>query len=158
VHGWGVRWWQVGLTCLGSWLIGVWYKRRRDEASGVGRCMRLFTTLAVRAIDPTLTVASRAHTRTFAHTRLTECKGTIQLACALVCIGAVGQCIAQTFEEFNAARVIAGLGIGFSSALTPVYIAEVSEASNRGMMVRRLQDILLLLVVRATPSSCTWLL
>mmetsp|Transcript_15451 Transcript_15451/g.39954 ORF Transcript_15451/g.39954 Transcript_15451/m.39954 type:complete len:499 (+) Transcript_15451:73-1569(+) len=62
-------------------------------------------------------------------------RGTIQLACVLVCLGAAGQCLVRTYLLFNAARVVAGLGIGFSSALTPVYIAEVSEAGNRGMMV-----------------------
>lgn len=62
-------------------------------------------------------------------------RGTIQLACVLVCLGAVGQCLAHSFLLFNLARAVAGTGIGFSSALTPVYIAEVSEASNRGMMV-----------------------
>jgi MFS family permease len=62
-------------------------------------------------------------------------KGTIQIACVLVILGAAGQCLAPTYLIFNLARVAAGLGIGFSSALTPVYISEVSEASNRGMMV-----------------------
>eukprot|EP00038_Savillea_parva_P010102 m.187985 g.187985 ORF g.187985 m.187985 type:complete len:501 (+) comp17243_c0_seq1:32-1534(+) len=62
-------------------------------------------------------------------------RGTIQLACMLVCLGAAGQCLAHSYLVFNLARIAAGLGIGFSSALTPVYIAEVSEAGNRGMMV-----------------------
>lgn len=32
-------------------------------------------------------------------------------------------------------RFVAGLGIGLSSALTPVFISEISPASHRGMLV-----------------------
>lgn len=62
-------------------------------------------------------------------------RGTIQLACFLVCLGAAGQCFAPSYVFFNGSRLVAGLGIGFSSALTPVYISEIAFANKRGMMV-----------------------
>eukprot|EP00041_Stephanoeca_diplocostata_P016512 m.325623 g.325623 ORF g.325623 m.325623 type:complete len:112 (-) comp20386_c0_seq37:420-755(-) len=62
-------------------------------------------------------------------------RGTIQVACALVIIGAIVQCLSTQLYELYIGRFVAGLGIGLSSALTPVFISEISPALLLGCTV-----------------------
>jgi len=50
-------------------------------------------------------------------------------------VGAVLAALAPTTSILLAGRVIVGVGIGFASMLTPLYLAEVAPAENRGALV-----------------------
>ena len=50
-------------------------------------------------------------------------------------IGAILAALAPTTAALLAGRVIVGVGIGFASMLTPLYLAEVAPAENRGALV-----------------------
>lgn len=53
----------------------------------------------------------------------------------LYLVSALGCALAHSWTTFVLARFIAGLAIGSSSVLAPVYIAEISSAERRGRMV-----------------------
>jgi SP family xylose:H+ symportor-like MFS transporter len=57
------------------------------------------------------------------------------LAAVLFTASAWGAATAHNFEVFVAFRIIGGIGIGLASALSPMYIAEVSPAEKRGTFV-----------------------
>ena len=55
--------------------------------------------------------------------------------CAIVfAISGVLSAVPRTFEQFLAARFLAGLGIGASSIICPIYIAEISPEQWRGRL------------------------
>ncbi len=56
-------------------------------------------------------------------------------AAALFTIAAIGTGAANQFTLFILFRLIGGLGIGLASALSPMYIAEISPAHMRGRLV-----------------------
>jgi SP family sugar porter-like MFS transporter len=56
-------------------------------------------------------------------------------AAVLFTVSAIGTGLFDDFTLFNIARFIGGVGIGVASALSPMYIAEVSPAHIRGRMV-----------------------
>jgi sugar porter (SP) family MFS transporter len=56
-------------------------------------------------------------------------------AAALFTIAAIGTGAVNQFTLFVIFRLIGGLGIGLASALSPMYIAEISPASMRGRLV-----------------------
>ncbi len=56
-------------------------------------------------------------------------------AAMLFTVSAVATGLFNDFTMFNIARFIGGIGIGVASALSPMYIAEVSPAEIRGRMV-----------------------
>lgn len=59
----------------------------------------------------------------------------VLFACALLyAISGLLSAIPQTFWQFLAARAISGLGIGASSMICPVYIAELAPAEKRGRL------------------------
>jgi len=60
---------------------------------------------------------------------------TLRLLAALYLISSIGCALAWGWYPLLAARFIAGLAIGGSSVLGPVYIAEVSPAPRRGRLV-----------------------
>ncbi|MFG6687739.1 sugar porter family MFS transporter [Mariniflexile sp. HNIBRBA6329] len=62
-------------------------------------------------------------------------KRPLLLAALLFTISAFGTGISETYEGFIIYRVIGGLGIGLASALSPMYIAEVSPSQFRGRFV-----------------------
>ncbi|MGY5356165.1 sugar porter family MFS transporter [Wenyingzhuangia sp. IMCC45467] len=62
-------------------------------------------------------------------------KRPLLLAALLFTISAFGSGVAQTYEVFIIYRIIGGLGIGLASALSPMYIAEVSPSQFRGRFV-----------------------
>ena len=53
----------------------------------------------------------------------------------LYVVSAVGCAVATTLTGFVAFRLLGGLAIGASSVLVPVYIAEISSAKRRGLLV-----------------------
>lgn len=53
----------------------------------------------------------------------------------LYVVSAIGCAVATTLTGFVAFRVLGGLAIGASSVLVPVYIAEISSAKRRGLLV-----------------------
>ena len=59
----------------------------------------------------------------------------VLFACAILyALSGLLSAIPRTFTEFLAARFISGLGIGASSMICPVYIAELSPAAKRGRL------------------------
>jgi len=57
------------------------------------------------------------------------------VAAALFTISAIGTGAASQFTPFILYRLIGGLGIGLASAISPMYIAEITPASMRGRLV-----------------------
>lgn len=62
-------------------------------------------------------------------------KPLLILAAVLFTVSAVATGVFNNFTLFNIARFVGGIGIGVASALSPMYIAEVSPAHIRGRMV-----------------------
>ena len=62
-------------------------------------------------------------------------KNCLFLAAVLFAISAIGSALPRTITEFNIYRIIGGLGIGFSSVVAPMYIAEIAPAAKRGRLV-----------------------
>jgi sugar porter (SP) family MFS transporter len=57
------------------------------------------------------------------------------LAAFLFAISALGSAVSNSVTFFALARLVGGLAIGLGSALTPVYIAEIAPARDRGKLV-----------------------
>jgi SP family arabinose:H+ symporter-like MFS transporter len=64
---------------------------------------------------------------------------TLRLTAVLYVISAVGSALAWSWPSLMVFRLIGGLGIGASSVLGPVYIAELSPAKWRGRLVGAFQ-------------------
>ncbi|MGZ3858728.1 MAG: sugar porter family MFS transporter [Flavisolibacter sp.] len=57
------------------------------------------------------------------------------LAALIFALSSLGMAYAATFSFFTVMRFTAGIGVGMASMLSPLYIAEVSPASDRGRNV-----------------------
>jgi MFS transporter, SP family, arabinose:H+ symporter len=62
-------------------------------------------------------------------------RASLQLTAVLYLLSAIGCAFAFDWYSFLLARFIGGLGIGASSVLGPMYIAEIAPASKRGRLV-----------------------
>lgn len=62
-------------------------------------------------------------------------RSSLLLAAILFAASTVGASLAHSVLVFSIGRLLGGLAIGLSSVLTPVYIAEVAPARNRGRLV-----------------------
>ncbi|MGL6262912.1 sugar porter family MFS transporter [Aeromonas jandaei] len=62
-------------------------------------------------------------------------KKPLILAAILFTISAWGTAAASNFDLFVVYRIVGGIGIGLASALSPMYIAEISPANKRGKFV-----------------------
>lgn len=62
-------------------------------------------------------------------------KRPLIIAAALFTVAAIGTGAVSHFTPFIIFRLIGGLGIGLASAISPMYIAEISPASMRGRLV-----------------------
>jgi sugar porter (SP) family MFS transporter len=62
-------------------------------------------------------------------------KTPLIIAAALFTISAIGTGAVSLFTPFIVYRLIGGLGIGLASAISPMYIAEISPAKMRGRLV-----------------------
>ncbi len=69
-------------------------------------------------------------------------KKTMILAALLFAVSAVGTAIPQTFWQWNAFRILGGIGIGVAMVISPVYIAEIAPTSIRGNLVTLNQFII----------------
>ena len=76
-------------------------------------------------------------------------KPLLVTAAVLFTVSAVATGIFNDFILFNVARFIGGVGIGVASALSPMYIAEVSPADIRGRMVSLNQMTIVLGILAA---------
>lgn len=56
-------------------------------------------------------------------------------AALLFVVSAIGTALASNFEIFVWWRILGGVGIGIASALSPMYIAEISPSAKRGKFV-----------------------
>ncbi|NPU98956.1 MAG: sugar porter family MFS transporter [Candidatus Omnitrophica bacterium] len=61
-------------------------------------------------------------------------KKLLFLSAILYAVSGIGSAIPRTFGQFLAARFVSGLGIGASSMICPVYIAEISPEKWRGRL------------------------
>lgn len=59
----------------------------------------------------------------------------LAIAALTFVISAWGTAMATSFDAFIVYRIVGGVGIGLASALSPMYIAEVSPAAQRGRFV-----------------------
>ncbi|KAM7275560.1 hypothetical protein ACFE04_017426 [Oxalis oulophora] len=59
---------------------------------------------------------------------------TIVLAAATFLIGALLMSLAPSYAYLLAGRIVAGIGVGYSLMIAPVYTAELSPAAQRGML------------------------
>ncbi len=62
-------------------------------------------------------------------------KKMLLAAAALFTISSLGTALPRNFTEFLIARLAGGLAIGLASTLSPLYIAEISPARIRGLLV-----------------------
>jgi sugar porter (SP) family MFS transporter len=86
-------------------------------------------------------------------------------AAALFTIAAIGTGAVNQFTPFIIFRLIGGLGIGLASAISPMYIAEISPAPLRGRLVSVNQLTIVIgilsaqfinyLIAEAVPASAT---
>lgn len=73
----------------------------------------------------------------------------LQTAAVLFTVSAVATGLFNDLTLFNIARLIGGVGIGVASALSPMYIAEVSPADIRGRLVSLNQMTIVLGILAA---------
>lgn len=76
-------------------------------------------------------------------------KPLLTTAAVLFTVSAIATGLFNDFTLFNIARFIGGVGIGVASALSPMYIAEVSPADIRGRMVSLNQMTIVLGILAA---------
>src|ERR1700690_1435467 len=94
-------------------------------------------------------------------------KRVLIAAAALFTLSSLGSALPNNLTQFVIARVIGGLAIGIASSLSPLYIAEISPAKTRGLMVSLNQlaivvGILLsysvnFLLTNAGPANWRWM-
>ena len=80
-------------------------------------------------------------------------KPLLMTAAVLFTVSAVATGLFNDFTLFNIARFIGGVGIGVASALSPMYIAEVSPAEIRGRMVSLNQMTIVLGILAAQVAN-----
>ena len=76
-------------------------------------------------------------------------KPLLTTAAVLFTVSAIGTGLFNDFTLFNISRFVGGMGIGVASALSPMYIAEVSPARIRGRMVSLNQMTIVLGILSA---------
>ena len=76
-------------------------------------------------------------------------KPLLIVAAVLFTVSAVATGLFNDFTLFNIARLVGGVGIGVASALSPMYIAEVSPTEIRGRMVSLNQMTIVLGILAA---------
>ena len=80
-------------------------------------------------------------------------KPLLMVSAVLFTVSAVATGLFNDFTLFNIARFIGGVGIGVASALSPMYIAEVSPAEIRGRMVSLNQMTIVLGILTAQIAN-----
>jgi sugar porter (SP) family MFS transporter len=80
-------------------------------------------------------------------------KKTLLLIGLLYVVSAVGCALAASVDVFVAARFLGGLGIGISTVVSPLYIAEIAPADYRGRLAGLFQFNIVLGIVVAFLSN-----
>lgn len=80
-------------------------------------------------------------------------KSTLLFIGLLYIIGAVGSALAQNVAVFTLARFIGGIGIGVSTVVAPMYIAEIAPPKNRGRLGGMFQFNIVLGILIAFVSN-----
>ena len=80
-------------------------------------------------------------------------KPLLMTAAVLFTVSAIGTGLFNDFTLFNIARFVGGMGIGVASALSPMYIAEVSPAAIRGRLVSLNQMTIVLGILAAQVAN-----
>jgi sugar porter (SP) family MFS transporter len=62
-------------------------------------------------------------------------KRVLLAAAALFALSSIGAALPRDLTEFAGARLLGGVAIGIASTLAPLYIAEISPAQQRGLLV-----------------------
>jgi sugar porter (SP) family MFS transporter len=62
-------------------------------------------------------------------------KRVLLAAAALFTLSSIGTALPRDLIEFSVARLVGGVAIGIASTLSPLYIAEISPAQKRGLLV-----------------------
>ena len=62
-------------------------------------------------------------------------KRVLLAAAALFALSSIGAALPRDLTEFAVARLLGGVAIGIASTLSPLYIAEISPAQKRGLLV-----------------------
>jgi sugar porter (SP) family MFS transporter len=62
-------------------------------------------------------------------------KRVLLVAAALFTFSSIGAALPRDVTQFAVARVLGGIAIGIASTLSPLYIAEISPARSRGLLV-----------------------
>jgi sugar porter (SP) family MFS transporter len=62
-------------------------------------------------------------------------KRILLAAAALFTLSSIGTALPRNVIEFSVARLVGGVAIGIASTLSPLYIAEISPAKKRGLLV-----------------------
>jgi sugar porter (SP) family MFS transporter len=62
-------------------------------------------------------------------------KRVLLAAAALFTVSSIGAALPRDLIEFSVARLVGGVAIGIASTLSPLYIAEISPAQKRGLLV-----------------------
>jgi sugar porter (SP) family MFS transporter len=62
-------------------------------------------------------------------------KRVLLAAAALFTLSSIGSALPRDLAEFAVARLLGGVAIGIASTLSPLYIAEISPARQRGLLV-----------------------
>ena len=93
-------------------------------------------------------------------------KGTLMLSGVLFLTGAIGAGLAPSILIFNIFRITGGVGVGLSSLASPMYIAEIGPARQRGKLGIMYQLAITVGAVSATiaayflakyvPSTISW--
>jgi SP family arabinose:H+ symporter-like MFS transporter len=80
-------------------------------------------------------------------------KAALLTAALLFITGAVGTALARDITIFNVFRILGGVGIGFASLASPLYIAEIAPAPSRGRLGLMYQLAITIGAVMATIVS-----
>ncbi len=83
-------------------------------------------------------------------------KPLLIIAAILFTVSAVATGVFDDFTLFNIARFVGGIGIGIASALSPMYIAEISPSAIRGKLVSLNQMTIVLGILGAQIAN--WLI
>lgn len=80
-------------------------------------------------------------------------RNTLRVLAVFYVVGGVGSAMAWSWGSLVMFRVIAGLAVGGSSALAPVYIAEIAPSSRRGRLVASFQFMVIFGILAAYVSN-----
>ena len=93
-------------------------------------------------------------------------KAVLLIASLLFVVGAVGTALPRDIITFDIFRIIGGVGVGFASLASPMYIAEVAPAKKRGALGLMYQlavcvgctlaVIVAWIMAKTLPDSVSW--